>query len=640
MLLNHQREYYLTKARGLFAGIALFLIFPIFGTVNAQYTYDPTNFYGAAPQPTGETCDSCVGEVFIKMTVPEVVMDDGVANIKVDFLATAKFSSAFQARLDSEEITPYLGDMVFQVSVGGPGINLDAGACKAVDGNGKEMDPNTRTYAFGDGEGELAPPSLELQGLSPGVVTGTDPSLATHYVLSSEPVTVGTLMCPRVNLMGVYAYVLNPSVITDFTVQLSAADALPLILRAGNSFEYYPLNGDDPFEFAGTVTGGGTGASLVITNNLPGVDRVITAGFTAIDLEDPTAGCSVDPGEPVVDGNQVTVTFSESQADNDCTVTFIVTLPDGSSYSYDQVVGTSGTPQERLVRDTDAYVNNSLVSYERYFASQDDSGTISRPDGGAVALGAFVKDTLEVQVAGITVDDNNVRSREVPATLDGPGVQALLNATVSVASSADAPVGVGTVTTPLTNVYSFSGMVTDATDSSLSFVINLANDSMVGDSGQLETTIRMVKQLYGGNWRGANDGSAGSVSYLVKYEGTQDVCTGDMLDWQDSASDGSIPASPTTPVSCIRITIVDDGMYDTDGRGEGEAMLGTISDPIVGVMNSPDIKLAHDSSPGGGGGGNGFLGIGSAGAWTIMALLTVLGLSMLRRRRVTVRNEL
>ena len=109
----------------------------------------------------------------------------------------------------------------------------------------------------------------------------------------------------------------------------------------------------------------------------------------------------------------------------------------------------------------------------------------------------------------------------------------------------------------------------------------------------------------------------------------------------DTTVDGLIPATQDAPVQCVLITITDGGLYDADVTMDAsEGVVGTISDPIVGVMNSPDIKLAHGSSGGGGGGGNGFLGIGSAGAWMIMALLTVLGLSMLRRRRVTVRSEL
>ena len=454
-----------------------------------EQEFKPDNFLTPLPAPGLITaCDAtCVGEVSVEMGTP--VIDDVANTVAVDIvLLSVSVYEGFT-------LTPYLGRFDFTIGVGGPGIELNAATCTFTD---NELRPyrlvNPNLAATGSG-----PMAITLGSAGPGVsIPPTEED--GFYDLSKLPDTglkLGEFKCPLTDRGGVHAFVFTANQVVGFNLQYqdptdTGVKGASFIMRAANSFEYYPLNGMEPFIFAGEVTGGGTGASLVITNNLPGVDTVITAGFTAIDLEEPTAGCSVAPGDPVVDGNQVTVTFSESQADNDCTVTFTVTLPDGSSYSYDQVVGTSGTPAEQLARAQANFIRISLENYTDYLPEK-----VIRPDGGLVAPGNFAVAAVEARVAMAMTRD------EVPAALTGQEVQdQLVDTGAATGSSADDQTGVGTTTTPLTSAYSFSGMVTDVESTQISFVIDL------GDA-PLTTTTRLVKQLRDGNWRGV-DNSVGA----------------------------------------------------------------------------------------------------------------------------------
>ena len=594
-------------------GSSMLAMLLAFANVNAQttYTFNDENFLTPPNPPVTEcTGDACGGEIFLRMGTP--VIEGGKASIGI----WLRVESALG------DTVPYLGNYLFHVATGGPGITLDSQECSF----GVAEDVPFAYDPPGLAVGSNDPRSITITQAAPA--STRDPSDRTHYTLSvGDFVQFGTFSCPVANGDGVNAYILAPSNVFGFTIQAGAGDQRQLLLRADNSFRYFPLNGDDPFEFAGTVNDDGTVVTLDITNNLPGVTPTVTASYSAVNVGEPTSGCGAPTSDsPVVDGNQVTVTFSESQADNDCTVTFTVTLPDGSSYSYDQVVGTSGTPAEQLARAKASYINGSVDAYTAYLKANNNGAVPVSSDGinempGLVA-GVFVK-----KILGDVVKDAATRD-DVPSAFLAEEVQSLLDRTVSGPSGADFE------SSALTNVYSFSGTVRDVMSTQVSFVINLSNDN-VTVGGVLTTETRLVKQLRNGNWRSVvNNDMDGSVWYLVRNSGASNTCVGGWL----PTDNGLIPAGPSTPVSCIMITIVDDGMYDADGRTEPGSK-GFISDPIVGVAESNKPPLPGGGG-GGGGGGNGFLGIGSAGAWTIMALLTVLGLSMLRRRRVTVRSEL
>ena len=616
LLLNHQRECYLTKAKRLFAGVALFLFFPVFGTVNAQYTYEPENFYGAVTQPTGETCEACVGELFLEMSSPALVDVDGVQNMSVDFIATAQFSSAFQGRLDSESLTSYLGNITFQVSVGGPGINLDANECTVVQGN-------RPAYSLSAGEGELTPPSLELAALRPGAIAGADPSDASHYILSDTvPVTIGTLRCPfdsDPGMAGINAYVLNPSLLDGNEVQLSAADALPLILRAVNSFEYYPLNGDPAFVFTGTPDGGdNTEYTLNVANNLPGVASTIT-NFVFTDTCGGRTSEPVDtPTNPEGGVTDITIKFTESQTPNACSVTYRVDLPDGSYREYTQVItrGEPPTPVE--------FLDMSMANYNNYLAK-----FVARPDGGAVEAG----DSVNADVAAFFAGTTDQEKLQLHGGLSGEDIQQRLNDAVS-AANIQLP-----ATARVMNAYNFAGNVLDAgvPGSTISFVIDLANDN-VGEENRV-STLRLIK-LISGELMGVSDGDGNSVRYSRMLLGAPAGCPTEPNLWMSTTIRDNVAVIPMhqAPINCIMITIVDDGVYDESTD------MGRISDPLSAALAADVAKAGIEDAigggGGGGGGGNGIFGIGSAGAWTIMALLTVLGLSMLRRRRVTVRSEL
>ena len=353
----------------------------------------------------------------------------------------------------------------------------------------------------------------------------------------------------------------------------------------------------------------GTVFTLNITNNLPGVPSTLTE-FTFTDgCGEPVGG---EPTDVLVTSDQtsVTITFSESQSNHDCTVAYSVVLPDGSSQTYTQEIG--GTPEERLARAKAVFIDGSLTNYTDYLA-----GRVSRPDGGNVDPGNFVMNAVEGEVADAATED------DVSAAYSGQQVQDLLNRLASVEDALP-----GEPTTGLTsimNAYSFSGTVTttvgNVMSTQISFVIDLGDDNVAAvaalgfgaenqGNGRLATTTRLIKELSNGDWRGVDngDGADGDVSYLSGI----DTCpTEPVLGWLPTAStetavDGLIPASQDAPVRCIMITITDNGVYDADTLdASGDPVVarrdGFISDPIVGVVDSPDIRLAHASGGGGGG---------------------------------------
>ena len=242
-------------------------------------------------------------------------------------------------------------------------------------------------------------------------------------------------------------------------------------------------------------------------------------------------------------------------------------------------------------------------------------GLVSDPDNKDIAPGPMVREVVKNAVAtGVPIS---------PGSLGGfspEAVQALLTQKARSESGLVALV---------TSAYSFSGTAVDTASNEEYIVINLSRDKIANPNGGLRGLVvptRLVKRLKSGEWKGFDHGSAGTVSYAKALD-NDDCPNPNNLDVWNLAGDGLIPASLAMPVSCVRLSITHNGMYDADEKSY------VLSDPVMGVEEgkNPDLQLAHASAGSGG---------GSAGVWTIMALLTVLALPMLRRRRVTVRSEL
>ena len=268
------------------------------------------------------------------------------------------------------------------------------------------------------------------------------------------------------------------------------------------------------------------------------------------------------------------------------------------------------------------FVRDSMENYKSYLIRSGlyvSSGSVVNPTD-TVAPGSFVK---EVVTANVSEEDL------LNGSFSGDRVQQLVNN--DVIDLITKFLKLITRPVPLTNSYNLNSR--EAVDGEAGYVIPLYSDSKA--NGPLRQPVRLVEQLANGDWRRVDNGDGGAVSY---YSGFIQDCRG--VSWSDTVS-GLVPARAV----CIRFTVVDGGIYDTDRR------LGFISPgTFIGIEENSNIPLAHA----GGGGSNTELiaaaatlaaaivklVAGSAGAWTIMALLTVLGLSMLRRRRVTVRSEL
>ena len=278
------------------------------------------------------------------------------------------------------------------------------------------------------------------------------------------------------------------------------------------------------------------------------------------------------------------------------------------------------------------FIDESLKNYKTYLNSGPSvggvpvglpfitaPGLVSGTDDMEIAPGHFVRDV----VTNAVVHGNRFPPNDLGG-FTGKEVQGLLNDRARDEAGVDAPV---------MSAFSFSGAVVDAAAVHEHVVIDLARDHVASQStgaastgmGGLAVPTRLVKRLRNGEWKGFDHGSAGTVRHAQRV--SPDHCPPPRHESWIETLNGLIPGSPRRHISCIRVTIVHHGMYDADERRH------ILSDPIMGVEHAmnPDLQLAHASAGGGG---------GSAGAWTIMALLTVLGLSMLRRRRVTVRSEL
>ena len=189
----------------------------------------------------------------------------------------------------------------------------------------------------------------------------------------------------------------------------------------------------------------------------------------------------------------------------------------------------------------------------------------------------------------------------------------------------------------LTDVISYSGAASNVSETTASFVFDLRHKPFTKD-GRLVKRI-LVDGEY--KWRGvANLDEDGSVWYTTKRDSTCPSSDDDSA-WSDT-DNGFIPASASTPVRCVRLDIVDGGLYANGSNGY-------YSGSIFGA-GADAFPLAHV------GGGRAYdsydtwlivfvvlaalLYSGSAGVWTILTLLMVIALSVWRRRRVAVHSEL
>ena len=189
----------------------------------------------------------------------------------------------------------------------------------------------------------------------------------------------------------------------------------------------------------------------------------------------------------------------------------------------------------------------------------------------------------------------------------------------------------------LTDVISYSGAVSNVSGTTASFVFDFRHKPFT-ENGRL---VKRTPVNGGYKWRGVdNDDMDGSVLYTTKRDSTCPSSDDDSA-WSDT-DNGFIPASASTPVRCVRLDIVDGGLYANGSNGY-------YSGSIFGA-GADAFPLAHV------GGGRAYdsydtwlivfvvlaaaLYSGSAGVWTILTLLMVIALSVWRRRRVAVHSEL
>ncbi len=115
----------------------------------------------------------------------------------------------------------------------------------------------------------------------------------------------------------------------------------------------------------------------------------------------------------------------------------------------------------------------------------------------------------------------------------------------------------------LTDVISYSGIVSNVSENKASFVFDLRHRPFTKD-GRLVKRVPVINGEY--KWRGVdNDDLDGSVLYTARRDST---CPSpdDNSAWSDT-DNGLIPASESTPVRCVRLDIVDGGLYANGGDG-------------------------------------------------------------------------
>ena len=321
-------------------GCWLLVLFLALGNAGAQeeevYNFDDENFL-VPPVPQTSACSNCVGELFLKMSEPEIV--DGRASIGV--LLRATLSSTFTA-------TPYLGNYIFHVAVGGDGIALNDGMASEstcdftlVDGVPVAYKPDGLYVDLYD------PRSLRVSQVAPGE-GATTPTDSTHHRLDTDEFRqFGTFSCPVIDTEGVNAYILSPHDVYGFTVQVRTTQGTTtqrkLVLRASNSYRYYPLDGDAPFVAATGDPVDSKSVTLTVTSNL---SREVTPTVTNFAFS-PGCGVATYDGNALTEDTEVPITttvtdikisFGESQIYNDCVVTYDVVVP-GNSYILTQRLG-------------------------------------------------------------------------------------------------------------------------------------------------------------------------------------------------------------------------------------------------------------------------------------------------------------
>ena len=291
------------------------------GTIVPSYTFNPENFL-VPPVPERRICGvNCGGEIFLRMGEP--VIADDIASIGI----------WLRVEPSTDTVTPYLGNYTFHVAVGGSGITLGRTECTFEVASGVQPAYNPSGLAVGTTD----PLSITVSAVAPGF-GARDPSAASHYTLKTEFEQFGTFSCPIADSNRKNAYVLTPSNVFGFTIQAGSGGQRELLLRADNSYQYYPLDGSRPFVAGGSdASTDRTTVTISIKNNIPDAPATATNFVFG-------SGCSSDPvvSDLRLTGSSSTnieLSFSESQATNDCYVDYDVVVP-GNIYTIRQDIGS------------------------------------------------------------------------------------------------------------------------------------------------------------------------------------------------------------------------------------------------------------------------------------------------------------
>ena len=400
------------------------------GTIVPSYTFNPENFL-VPPTPEKRSCGmNCGGEIFLRMGEPVIAGD--IASIGI----------WLRVQPSTETITPYLGNYLFHVAVGGSGINLDSEACTFAVADDVPFAYDTPGLA----PGSTDPLSITVNQSAPA--STRDPSDRTHYTLSTTVnettdedgfAQFGTFSCQIADSGGKNAYVLAPSNVFGFTIQAGAGDQRELLLRADNSYQYYPLDGSRPFVAGGSdASTDRATVTISIKNNIPDAPATATNFVFG-------NGCS-NPDPEVSDlrltgssSTNIELSFSESQATNDCYVDYDVVVP-GNIYTIRQDIGSLpgqlveinvllGGGVRGQQEDSSPYMtvdlseNNALPISDPYCGQYPDSlKTILENEVGRTELpGGCVATTLDDfdQAPNFTFEQDNPQN---PGMIDTVGV--------------------------------------------------------------------------------------------------------------------------------------------------------------------------------------------------------------------------
>ena len=183
----------------------------------------------------------------------------------------------------------------------------------------------------------------------------------------------------------------------------------------------------------------------------------------------------------------------------------------------------------------------------------------------------------------------------------------------------------------LTDVISYSGAVSNVSETAASFVFDFRHKPFT-ENGRLVKRILLVNGEY--KWRGVdNDDIDGSVWYTARRDSTCPSPDDDAA-WTGT-DNGLIPASDDAPVRCVRLDIVNGGLYANGSNGY-------YSGSIFGA-GADAVPLAHT------GGGRAYDSYdtwlivfstlaaliygGSVGLWMLFGLASLLVFAVLSRRR-------